>query len=423
LSGATNYTGATTISAGTLRRSFASGKLSYAEFTNTTLTAAFNATPVNGQTFQIFSGATTQTYATVSVTGAPGVVCAYDSPSSILRVVSGGSSGAVMTIVEAGSAYQRGDVDGTGTAARLYYPYGLSFDGSGTLWFTDSLNFKVKKMTTSNVVTTIAGSTQGAVDGTGNAAKFGSTDHLAVDSSGNVFVCDRVNHAIRKVTPAGVVTTFAGLMGTAGSTDGTGTSARFNTPHGICIDSQDNLWVVEVGNNTVRKITPAGVVTTFAGTAGTSGSTDGTGAAIRFNGPYAAAIDSSGNLYISDSSAAYGGSGATNGGTTIRKITSSAVSSTLCGAANVTGYTDAAGSSARFNGVVGMCTDSGGNVYVADRYNNAIRKITPAGVVSTVIGPNVGSYELNNPCGVAINSAGVLFIADAFGQVIRRQLV
>jgi autotransporter-associated beta strand protein len=125
LSGATNYTGATTISAGTLRKSFSSGNLSYAEFTNTTLTAAFNATPNNGATYQIFSGATTQTYATVTVTGAPGVVCSYNSATSVLTVVSGGIQAA--STILAGQAGVSGGADGTGTGAQFYNPWGAVY--------------------------------------------------------------------------------------------------------------------------------------------------------------------------------------------------------------------------------------------------------------------------------------------------------
>lgn len=423
LSGTLTYTGTTSITAGTLRRTFSSGALSYAEFTSTTCFVYFSSMPTAGNSFRIFPGTTTQTYSSVTVLNAPGAACSYNSSTSTVTVTAVAGSTATYTAIQAGALNTIGDVDDVGGAARLYYPYGLSFDSSGVLWFTDSLNFKVKKMTADKTVTTVAGSSQGAVDGTGANAKFRSTDHLVVDTSGNIFVCDRLNSAIRKVTPAGVVTTFAGLMGSSGSADGTGTSARFNTPHGICIDSSNNLWVADIGNNTIRKITPAGVVTTFAGTAGTSGSTDGTGSSIRFDAPYAVTVDSSGNLYVADASSVFGGGGATTGGTTIRKITPLGVSSTICGSPNVTGYTDATGSLARFNGMSGLCVDLSGNVYAADRYNNAIRKITPSGVVSTFIGPNVGSYELNNPCGVAFDSTGALFITDAFGEVIRKKIV
>src|SRR5204863_73114 len=122
----------------------------------------------------------------------------------------------------------------------------------------------------------------------------------ATDSSGNVYVADTGNYTIRKITPAGAVTTLAGLAGNTGSDDGTGSAARFNRPYGVATDSSGNVYVVDNGNHTIRKITPAGVVTTLAGLAGNSGSADGTGSTARFNGPSGVATDSSGNVYVAD---------------------------------------------------------------------------------------------------------------------------
>src|SRR6266704_7080 len=149
--------------------------------------------------------------------------------------------------------------------------------------------------------TTLAGAaTIGSADGTGSAARFANPYGVATDSSGNVYVADTDNQTIRKITPAGVVTTLAGLAGSGGSADGTGSAARFNIPFGVATDSSGNVYVADWGNHTIRKITPVGVVTTLAGLAGSFGSDNGTGSAARFNGPSGVATDSSGNVYVAD---------------------------------------------------------------------------------------------------------------------------
>jgi sugar lactone lactonase YvrE len=135
---------------------------------------------------------------------------------------------------------------------------------------------------------------------------------VAVDGSGNIFVADTGNNTIRKITPAGVVTTFAGTAGSPGSTDGTGSAARFNSPCGVAVDGSGNVFVADTGSNTIRKVTPTGVVTTLAGSSGVVGNADGTRATARFNGPSSVAVDGSGNVFVADT-----------GNNTIRKITAS----------------------------------------------------------------------------------------------------
>jgi len=161
--------------------------------------------------------------------------------------------------------------------------------------------------------------------------RFSNPSGITIDSSNNLYVCDTYNHTIRKITPAGVVTTFAGTAGQSGSIDGTGSVARFYAPFGITIDSSGNLYVCDYSNHTIRKITPAGMVTTIAGTAGASGITDGTGSAARFNHPIGITIDPSGNLYVCDFF-----------NHTIRKITPSGVVTTIAGTAGYAGLTDTA---------------------------------------------------------------------------------
>jgi len=176
-----------------------------------------------------------------------------------------------------------------------------------------------------------------------------------------------------------VVTTFAGSS-LQGSMDGTGSAARFFNPNGVAVDSTGELYVADTSNDTIRKLTPAGVVTTFAGTVGLAGSVDGTGVGIAalFTYPSGVGVDSAGNLYVSDSN-----------NDTIRKITSAGVVTTFAGAVGLTGYsggTDGSGSAARFDAPVGVAVDNAGNVFIADTYNNKIRKITPAAMVTSLAG-------------------------------------
>ena len=329
-------------------------------------------------------------------------------------------AGVVTTI--AGTAGLDGSADGTGAEARFFQPHGITTDRVGNLYVADWWNCIVRKITPSGVVTTLAGTAGrlgiGSTDGTGAAAKFKCPDDVATDSAGNVYVADRDNHTIRKITPAGVVTTLAGTAGLEGSTDGTGAAARFSTPMGIATDSADNVYVLDYTTSIIRKITPAGVTTTLAGVAPQTGSIDATGAAARFNSPACIATDSVGNAYVTDS-----------GNHTIRKITPSGLVTTLAGAAGQIGSTDATGAAARFSGPDGIATDGAGNVYVADSGNHTIRKISPAGVVTTLAGEagQVGSTDgtgaaarFRRPTGVATDGAANVYVTDKENYTIRK---
>ena len=241
---------------------------------------------------------------------------------------------------------------------------------------------------------------------------------MAADTAGNVYVADISNSTIRKITPAGVVSTLAGLAGSSGSADGTGSAARFDFPASVAVDAAGNVYVADFSSSTIRKITPAGEVSTLAGLADNYGSADGTGSAARFLGPLGVAVDAGGNVYVAD-----------NNNHTIRKITPAGVVSTLAGLAESPGSTDGAGGAARFSFPQGVTVDAAGNVYVADRSNSTIRKITPAGDVSTV-GGRAGGFgsvdgaggaaQFSFPSGIAVDGAGNLYVADSGNNTIRK---
>jgi hypothetical protein len=315
----------------------------------------------------------------------------------------------------AGLAGCTGTNDGTGSAARFYFPNGVAVDGAGNLYVADTGNHTIREVTplgTNWVVTTLAGlaGSAGTNDGPGNGAQFNEPAAVAVDSAGNVYVADTANDTIRKVTPSGVVTTLAGLAGSPGSANGTGNAARFNFPFGLTVDTNGNVYVADSANDTIRKVTSAGVVTTLAGLAGNMGSANGTGGGARFYYPYGVSADTNGNIYVADS-----------GNNNIRKVTSTGVVTTLAGLAGSSGTNNGTGSAARFYFPCGVAVDHSGNVYVADTGNNTIRKVTPTGVVTTLAGLewNEGSTDATgsaarfySPCGVAMDMNGSVYVGD-----------
>ena len=237
---------------------------------------------------------TTSYYCRVNATNASGTSTwsATVGPTTTLTP----NGGVVATLAGSGVG---GFADGTSTAAQFYLPEGVAVDSAGTIYVADTNNNSIRKITPAGVVTTLAGSGAFAfADGTGTAAQFYLPSGLVVDSAGTIYVADTTNNRIRKITPAGVVTTLAG-SGVSGSANGTGTAAQFKSPAGVALDSSGVVYVVEYGGNRIRKITPAGVVTTLAGS-GAPGSANGTGTAAQFYYPSGIAVDSAGVIYVAD---------------------------------------------------------------------------------------------------------------------------
>jgi sugar lactone lactonase YvrE len=307
-------------------------------------------------------------------------------------------------------------IDGPTISASFSQMSGVAVDASGNVFVADTQNSSIRKITPQGVVSTLAGGgIAGYVDGTGSAARFSRPTGVAVDSSGNVFVADRNNHVIRKVSAAGVVSTFAGT-GNAGLTNGTGTAASFRFPEGVAVDTSGNVFVADTWNDVIRKISPLGVVSTLAGT-GSRGTSNGVGAVASFYLPTGLAVDISGNVFV-----------AQRYNHIIRKITAAGVVSTFAGGGDAaTGYPNGTGTSASFDSPSGIAVDKSGNVYVADSSNHAVRKITASGAVSTIAGNRKPGFvngsdisaTFNSPLGVTVDSSGNVLIADTLNRAIR----
>ena len=322
----------------------------------------------------------------------------------------------------AGTAGVTGSTDGPGAAARFSFPEGIAVDGSGNVYVADSGNNTIRKITPAGVVTTIAGTAgaTGSADGTGAAAKFNIPYGIAIDGSGNLYVTDSANYTIRRVAPNGVVTTVAGTPGVAGFADGTGAAALLADPWGIAVDKSGNIYVGD--NQRIRKMTPAGVVTDFAGD-GNPVYTEGTGIFAQFGNPSGLAFDGSGNLYTADPL-----------DSVVQKVTPGAFVNTFAGTPPengnaVVGSTDGTGTAAQFYFPNGVAVDGSGNVYVADTTNKLIRKITPAGVVTTLAGSATVNGSANgtgadalffDPYAVAVDGSGNVYVADTSNSTIRK---
>jgi serine/threonine-protein kinase len=306
-----------------------------------------------------------------------------------------------------------GMTDGTGTSAQFYDPWDIAIDGNGNMYVTDYGSHRIRKISPDGVVTTFAGSTAGYADGTGTAAQFNGPTAVTTDAAGNVYVTEDVNHRIRKITPEGVVTTIAG-SGFEGDNDGQAAIARFGKPSGIAVDAAGNLYIGDVNNHRIRKISTNGVVTTFAGS--TAGYADGTGTAAQFNGPTGLAIDADGNLYVADSY-----------GHRIRKVTPAGVVTTLAGN-GTDGYADGMAADAQFNEPWNIAVRADGTVLVADYKNHRIRMIAPDGTVTTIAGTGTAgnadgigtAASFNEPGSVAIDAAGNIFVTDNQNFRIRK---
>jgi RHS repeat-associated protein len=330
--------------------------------------------------------------------------------------VTGGPQAAQTTQTLAGSGFQ-GSANGTGTSASFNLPTSLITDAAGNVYVGDSENNVIRKIAPDGTTSTFAGTgLVGSTDGAAISASFRHPSGLAIDGSGNIYVSDQYNHKIRKITPLGVVSTLAG-SGVSGYADGTGTAATFNNPTGLACDVSGNVYVADYGNHRIRKITPGGTVTLFAGS-GVAGFNNGTGASAYFNGPMGLAFDASGNLYVADRL-----------NYRVRKISTTAVVTTIAGN-GTSGSSNASGTSSSFNRPTGVAVDISGNIYVTDENNCQIRMITQSGVVSAFAGAVAGSSGTINgtgsvvrfysPYAITIDYQGNLYVAQLLNHTVRK---
>jgi uncharacterized protein (TIGR03437 family) len=329
-------------------------------------------------------------------------------------------NGQVITTV-AGGGEALGD-NGPATSAKLQQPSGVAVDSDGNIYIADHQDQRVRKVS-AGIITTLAGTGVRGFsgdNGPGSSAMLLDPYAVAVDAAGNVYICDRFNSRIRKVTPAGIITMVAG-NGTQGSLGdgGPATSAQLNQPSGIAVDSAGNLYIADHNNARVRKVTPGGTITTVAGPGPLNGNLgDGGPATSAAVSPSGVAVDSAGNLYIADNNR-------------IRKVTAGGTISTIAGGGGTAGDGGPATSAALSTGLGGVAVDTAGNVYIGETGTSRVRKVTPAGIITTVaggasIGGNFGdgglatNASLSLPIGVNLDSAGNLYIADSNYNRIRK---
>jgi sugar lactone lactonase YvrE len=342
------------------------------------------------------------------------------SDAALLTVYGGAVPDDYLFTTLAGEAEQHGTDDGSGSAARFNQPMGIEVDSAGNLYVADTVNHTVRKITAAGQVTTLAG-TPGVIwtaEAPQAESLLYSPNDVAVDAAGNVFVADTDTHSIRKITPAGTISYFAGQAGTSGTNDGLGLAARFNRPTGLAVDSEGNLFVADSDNFTLRKITPGGSVSTIAGRPGETGYQDGGTNEALFNWPFGIAVDQAGSLYVTEYYAY-----------TVRKVHPSGSVWTLAGEPGRPGVEDGPGNEARFIAPAGVAVDGDGNAYVTEYGLHTLRKITPDGVVLTVAGLSeqrgtndglASAVRFNGPSGVTVGPAGTLYVADTDNATIRK---
>ncbi|WP_166647238.1 choice-of-anchor D domain-containing protein [Prosthecobacter fusiformis] len=319
-----------------------------------------------------------------------------DSGNNSIRMVS--STGLVSTIAGT-STY--GFVDGPGFSAQFAFPSAVAVGPDGNVYVSDTNNTCIRKLTRPSVdgapwmVTTLAGTnTSGFFDGSGSAARFSSPQGLVLDSSGNVYVADAGNHRVRKITPSGGVSTYAGSGSGAGFEDGASTSAaKFNSPYGVVLDSGGNLFVADRLNHRIRKVTPGGIVSTYAGS-GTAGFADGSLTSATFNGPVALAMDAFDTLYVSDES-----------NHLIRRVSpeNGPDEVTTVAGSGVDGFADARAGLAQFNYPAGLVVTASGDLIVADSENHCLRLITASVAVAAVENPTLPEVKATiNPAALEV---------------------
>ena len=321
-----------------------------------------------------------------------------------------------------------GDFAGDGgpaVAARLNLPYDVAVDSSGNLYITDTNNDRIRKVDSAGTITTIAGTGERRFGGDGGPAiqaQLDAPSGVVVDGAGNLYIADRANHRIRKVDSTGTITTIAGTGERGfGGDGGPATQARLNYPYGVAVDGAGNLYIADLANHRIRKVDSTGTITTFAGTGERGfGGDGGPASQAQINFPTGVAVDEAGNLYIADWSNAR-----------IRKVDGTGTITTIAGTGEL-GFGGDGGPAiqARLSLPYSVAVDGAGNLYIADQYNNRIRRVDSTGTLTTIAGTGERRFggdggpaiqaQLGDPTGVAVDGAGNLYIADQYNNRIRR---
>ena len=400
------------------------------------ITPASNAVQLAANEIQLMLGSGTNMPPTLAALSASQTVLAGGSVSFSVTVSGAGPfnyqwqlngtnlpDGVITTLAGNGTAgYSQDGVAASGS--ELYYPSGVAVDAFGNLFIADYYNNRIREVDTNGIISTVAGvGIQGSSGDGGPAtnATFHSPFSVALDASGNLFVADHFNGRIREVGTNGTISTVAG-NGTKGFSGdgGAATSAELNNPYGVFVDPSGNLFIADSANNRVREVGTNGVITTVAGNGKAGYAGDGAAATnAELSGPYGVAVDAAGNLFIADSA-----------NNRVREVRTNGIITTVAGN-GTKGYLGDGGAAtaAELNDPFGVTVDSSGNLFIADTYNECIRKVGINGIITTVAGNGTQGYsgdggaptnaELHYPSDVAVDASGNLFIADYFNQCVR----
>ena len=345
-----------------------------------------------------------------------------DWGNAVVRKVS--AAGTIITIAGNGSPGYSGD-GGPAVNAQLNEPRGVAVDSSGNLYIADTGNRVIRRVSAGGTITTIAGNGTFGYSGDGGPAsdaEITSAIGIAVDAGGNLYIADIYNQRIRKVSAAGIITTIAGdgLFGFSGD-GGPAASAHLGSPAGVALDASGNLYIADSYNYRIRKVSAAGIITTVAGNGFNNYSGDGGAAAnAQLSEPEGVAVDGAGNVYIADPA-----------NQRVRKVSADGVITPVAGAGSA-GYSGDGGpaASAQLYHPIGIALDASGNLYIADALNSVIRAVSVAGAITTVAGNGTAGFsgdggsaasaQLFRPNGVAVDAAGNLYIADTNNNRIRK---